>query len=77
MMLCDSNVWLALALWRHTHQIAAHDWLETVVGMPQDAVSVRYAVVEHERPKGSVGAGFDCRKGSGRLGWRRSPRSAG
>jgi toxin-antitoxin system PIN domain toxin len=30
-ILCDSNVWLALALSRHTHQAAARDWLETVV----------------------------------------------
>lgn len=29
-MLCDSNVWLALALSRHIHQAAARGWLETV-----------------------------------------------
>ena len=30
MILCDSNVWLALALSRHSHHTAARDWLETV-----------------------------------------------
>ena len=29
-MLCDSNVWLALALSGHVHHHAARDWLETV-----------------------------------------------
>ena len=30
-MLCDSNVWLALALSGHVHHRAARKWLETVV----------------------------------------------
>ena len=30
MILCDSNVWLALALSKHVHHGAARDWLETV-----------------------------------------------
>ena len=30
MILCDSGVWLALALEGHTHHAAARDWLETV-----------------------------------------------
>lgn len=30
MRLCDSNVWLALALSKHVHHIAAREWLETV-----------------------------------------------
>lgn len=30
MMLCDSNVWLALALSKHSHHSAAREWLETV-----------------------------------------------
>ena len=30
MMLCDSNVWLALALSQHVHHADARDWLETV-----------------------------------------------
>jgi uncharacterized protein len=29
-MLCDSNVWLALALFDHVHHDAARDWFETV-----------------------------------------------
>ena len=29
-MLCDSNVWLALALSKHVHHTAARNWLETV-----------------------------------------------
>lgn len=29
-MLCDSNVWLALALSRHLHHAAASEWLETI-----------------------------------------------
>lgn len=29
-MLCDSNVWLALALFDHTHHDVARGWLETV-----------------------------------------------
>lgn len=29
-MLCDSNVWLALALSKHRHHAAARAWLETV-----------------------------------------------
>jgi toxin-antitoxin system PIN domain toxin len=29
-LLCDSNVWLALALSRHAHHAAARDWLATV-----------------------------------------------
>jgi toxin-antitoxin system PIN domain toxin len=28
--LCDSNIWLALALSRHVHHAAARDWLETI-----------------------------------------------
>jgi toxin-antitoxin system PIN domain toxin len=28
--LCDSNVWLALALSRHAHHAAVREWLETV-----------------------------------------------
>ena len=30
MILCDSNVWLALALSKHVHHGAAREWLETV-----------------------------------------------
>ena len=30
MDLCDSNVWLALALSRHAHHAAVREWLETV-----------------------------------------------
>ena len=30
MVLCDSNVWLALALSKHVHHRAARDWLETI-----------------------------------------------
>lgn len=30
--LCDSNVWLALALSKHTHHPVARDWLDTVDG---------------------------------------------
>jgi uncharacterized protein len=30
MTLCDSNVWLALALSKHVHHTAAREWLETV-----------------------------------------------
>ncbi len=30
MILCDSNVWLALALSKHTHHTAARDWLGTI-----------------------------------------------
>lgn len=30
MVLCDSNVWLALALSKHIHHVAARKWLETV-----------------------------------------------
>jgi toxin-antitoxin system PIN domain toxin len=29
-ILCDSNIWLALALSRHSHHTVARDWLETV-----------------------------------------------
>ena len=29
-MLCDSNVWLALALSKHSHHSAAREWLESV-----------------------------------------------
>jgi uncharacterized protein len=29
-MLCDSNVWLALALSKHVHHKVAREWLETV-----------------------------------------------
>jgi toxin-antitoxin system PIN domain toxin len=29
-MLCDGNVWLALALSRHVHHGAAREWLDTV-----------------------------------------------
>jgi toxin-antitoxin system PIN domain toxin len=29
-VLCDSNVWLALALSKHVHHLAARNWLETV-----------------------------------------------
>jgi len=28
--LCDSNVWLALALSKHAHHAAARDWLDTI-----------------------------------------------
>ncbi len=31
-MLCDSNVWLALALSKHVHHVAARKWLATVEG---------------------------------------------
>ena len=30
MVLCDSNVWLALALSKHSHHTAAREWLGTV-----------------------------------------------
>lgn len=30
MMLCDSNVWLALALSKHGHHATAREWLDTV-----------------------------------------------
>lgn len=30
MVLCDSNVWLALALSKHVHHTAAREWLETL-----------------------------------------------
>ena len=30
MMLCDSNVWLALALSKHRHHTTAREWLDTV-----------------------------------------------
>ena len=30
MMLCDSNVWLALALSKHVHHSAVRDWFETI-----------------------------------------------
>ncbi|MGH9333577.1 MAG: TA system VapC family ribonuclease toxin, partial [Vicinamibacteria bacterium] len=30
MELCDSNVWLALALSKHVHHAPARDWLETI-----------------------------------------------
>jgi len=30
MILCDSNVWLALTLSQHVHQRAAHDWLDGI-----------------------------------------------
>jgi toxin-antitoxin system PIN domain toxin len=30
MVLCDSNVWLALALSRHAHHATVREWLETV-----------------------------------------------
>ena len=30
MVLCDSNVWLALALSKHVHHTAARGWLETI-----------------------------------------------
>lgn len=30
MILCDSNVWLALALSKHSHHSAAREWLKTV-----------------------------------------------
>ena len=30
MTLCDSNIWLALALSKHVHHTAAREWLETV-----------------------------------------------
>lgn len=30
MVLCDSNVWLALALSKHVHHVAAREWLEAV-----------------------------------------------
>ena len=31
MWLCDTNVWLALAIAGHVHHASARDWLETVV----------------------------------------------
>ncbi len=31
MQLCDSNVWLALALSKHVHHAVVHDWLDTIV----------------------------------------------
>ncbi len=30
MVLCDSNVWLALALSKHAHHVAAREWFEAV-----------------------------------------------
>ncbi|HET9211939.1 MAG TPA: TA system VapC family ribonuclease toxin [Thermoanaerobaculia bacterium] len=30
MILCDSNIWLALALSKHAHHVAAREWLDTV-----------------------------------------------
>ena len=36
MILCDSNVWLAVALPAHAHHAVVRDWLETIV----DAASV-------------------------------------
>lgn len=30
MILCDSNVWLALALSKHSHHTAAREWLGTI-----------------------------------------------
>jgi toxin-antitoxin system PIN domain toxin len=30
MILCDSNVWLALSLSKHTFHIATREWLETI-----------------------------------------------
>ncbi len=30
MILCDSNVWLALALSKHSHHTVAREWLGTV-----------------------------------------------
>lgn len=30
MILCDSNVWLALALSKHSHHTVAREWLKTV-----------------------------------------------
>lgn len=30
MILCDSNVWLALALSKHSHHTAAREWLATI-----------------------------------------------
>lgn len=30
MILCDSNVWLALALSKHSHHTTARQWLETI-----------------------------------------------
>lgn len=30
MLLCDSNVWLALALSRHAHHSAAREWFESI-----------------------------------------------
>ena len=30
MVLCDSNVWLALALSKHLHHAAVREWLETI-----------------------------------------------
>jgi toxin-antitoxin system PIN domain toxin len=29
-ILCDSNIWLALALSKHAHHVAAREWLDTV-----------------------------------------------
>lgn len=36
--LCDSNVWLALALSEHVHHVAAQEWLTTI----EDADSVAF-----------------------------------
>lgn len=30
MVLCDSNVWLALTLSKHVHHPACHEWLDTI-----------------------------------------------
>lgn len=30
MLLCDSNVWLALALSKHVHHRTTREWLETI-----------------------------------------------
>lgn len=30
MILCDSNIWLALALSKHGHHLAAREWLDTI-----------------------------------------------
>lgn len=40
MWLCDSNIWLALALSRHIHHALARDWLESI-GEPASVLFCR------------------------------------
>lgn len=40
MMLCDTNVWLALVLSRHQHYHVLPDWIETI-GTPRAVCSCR------------------------------------